>query len=124
MVADGRVLVICDDLPFDMRGGDALVVPHDAVFQDGVHDSAVVTDGHIRAYGAVLDDDVVADEARLYDCYVLVVVLALFHAVLQKPGVRLNKCFREFAVEPFLYGRRAELATIEEANIFHLRVLL
>lgn len=95
-----------------MRRGNALVVPHDAVFQGGVHDSAVVAYGHIRAYGAVLDDDVVADEAGLYDCYVLVVVRALFHAVLQKPGVRLNKCFREPAVEPFLYGGRAELATL------------
>ena len=95
-----------------MRGGYALVVPHDAVFQAGVHDSAVVAYGHIGAYGAVLDEDVVADEAGRYDCYVLVVVRALFHAVLQKPSVRLNKCFGEPAVEPFLYGRRAELATM------------
>lgn len=94
-----------------MRGGDVLVVPHDAVLQDGVHDSAVVTDGHIWAYCAVLDDDVVADKARLDDCCVLAFVLALLYAVLQKPSVRLNKCFWEPAVEPFLYGRRAELAT-------------
>ena len=95
-----------------MRRGNALVVPHDAVFQGGIHDSAVVANGHIRTYGTVLDEDVVANEARLYDSYVVIVVRALFHAVLQKPGVRLNKCFWEPAVEPFLYGSRAELATM------------
>ena len=105
-------LAIRDDLPFEMRGGYVLVVPHDAVFQDGFRDNTVVAYGHIRAYGAVLDEDVVADEAGRYDCYVLVVVLALFYAVLQKPSVRLNKCFGEPAVEPFLYGRRAELGTM------------
>ena len=73
-----------------MRRGNALIVPHDAVFQGGVHDSAVVANGHIWTYGTVLDDDIVADKAGLYDCYVFIVVRALFHPVLQKPGVRLN----------------------------------
>lgn len=84
------LLAVRDDLPFDMRRGNALVVPHDAVFQGGIHDSAVVANGHIRTYGTVLDEDVVANEARLYDSYVVIVVRALFHAVLQKPGVRLD----------------------------------
>lgn len=40
------------------------VVPHDAVLHRQVLELAVVPDGHVRADGAVLDGDVLPDDAR------------------------------------------------------------
>ena len=48
----------------DLRGMDFLVVPYNAILNARVHDDAVVADGHVWAYGAVLDDHVPADVAR------------------------------------------------------------
>ena len=40
------------------------VVPHDAVFHRQVLELAVVADSHVRADGAVLDGDILPDDAR------------------------------------------------------------
>lgn len=40
------------------------VVPHDAVLHRQVLELAVVPDGHVRADGAVLDGDILPDDAR------------------------------------------------------------
>ena len=40
------------------------VVPHDAVLHRQVLELAVVADSHVRADGAVLDGDVLPDDAR------------------------------------------------------------
>ncbi len=42
-----------------------LVLPYNAVLNVRVLDDAVVADGHVWAYGAVLDDYVLADVALL-----------------------------------------------------------
>ena len=52
------------DLAAYLRGMDFLVVPYNAVLNVRVLDDAVVADGHVWAYGAVLDDHVPADVAR------------------------------------------------------------
>ena len=52
------------DLAAYLRGMDFLVVPYNAVLNARVLDDAVVADGHVWAYGAVLDDHVPADVAR------------------------------------------------------------
>ena len=57
-------LAFGDDLAADLRGMDFLVVPYNAVLNVRVHDDAVVANGYVGAYGAVLDDHVVADVAR------------------------------------------------------------
>ena len=41
-----------------------LVFPYNAVLNGCVFDDAVVTDGYIGVYGAVLDDYILADVAR------------------------------------------------------------
>lgn len=43
---------------------DFFVVPHDAVLHRQVLELAVVADGHVRADGAVLDGDILPDDAR------------------------------------------------------------
>ena len=52
------------DLAAYLRGMDFLVVPYNAVLNVRVLDDAVVADGYVGAYGAVLDDHVPADVAR------------------------------------------------------------
>ena len=42
------------------------VVPHDAVLHRQVLELAVVADSHVRADGAVLDGDILPDDARGY----------------------------------------------------------
>ena len=41
-----------------------LVFPYHAVLNASIFDDAVVADSYVRAYGAVLDDYVLADVAR------------------------------------------------------------
>lgn len=43
---------------------DFFVVPHDAVLHCQVLELAVVADSHVRADGAVLDGDILPDDAR------------------------------------------------------------
>ena len=52
------------DLTVDLRGMDFLVFPYYAVLNVRVLDDAVVANGYVGSYGAVLDDHVVADVAR------------------------------------------------------------
>ena len=52
------------NLTTNLRGINFLVVPYNAVLNVRVLDDAVVADGHVWAYGAVLDDYVLADVAR------------------------------------------------------------
>ena len=53
-------------MTIDLRGMDFLVVPYNTVLNVRVLNDAVVADGYVGAYGAVLDDHVVADVARGY----------------------------------------------------------
>lgn len=43
---------------------DFFVVPHDAILHRQVLEFAVVPDSHVRADGAVLDGDILPDDAR------------------------------------------------------------
>lgn len=56
-------LAVCYDLAVDLRGMDFFVFPYNAVLNVRVFDDAVVADGYVGAYVAVLDDHVVADVA-------------------------------------------------------------
>lgn len=83
-----------------------LVFPYNAVLNARVFDDAVVADGDVWAYSAVLDDYVVADVAwgnQLDVVHVLVLAdkvrnVVEFGPVLQQPGVGLDERFGESAV--------------------------
>ena len=47
-----------------MGKSGSFVVPHDAVLHRQVLELAVVPDGHVRADGAVLDGDILPNDAR------------------------------------------------------------
>lgn len=72
---EGRKPLCCvPSTEFSLAAGDNLVlevgisgffvVPHDAVLHRQVFELAVVADSHVRADGAVLDGDVLPDDAR------------------------------------------------------------
>lgn len=90
-----------------------------SIFQ--VLELAVVADSHVRADGAVLDGDVLPDDARgnqpgIVNGIPLVdggaADIVEFVLVLQQPRIRLHKGFREPAVQPFADRRCAELTTL------------
>jgi len=70
----GIILEKCNFIRFSLAASDNLVlevgisgffvVPHDAVLHCQVLELAVVPDGHVRADGAVLDGNVLPDDAR------------------------------------------------------------
>ena len=104
---------------------DFLVVPYNAVLNARVFDDAVVADGHVWADGAVLDDHVLADVARgnqldvvhglvLADDVANVVEMG---PVLESPGVGLDECLGESAVQPFVYGGGAEFTTLFDHHL-------
>ena len=83
------------------------VVPHDAVLHCQVLEFAVFPDGHIRADRAVLDGDVLPDDARGYQFGVVNSISLVnggaadvveFVLVLQKPCVCLYECLGNSAV--------------------------
>lgn len=97
------------------------VVPHDAVLHRQVLELAVVPDGHIRADGAVLDGDILPDDARGNQpgiVYGIALVdggaadIIEFVLVLQQPCVRLHKGLREPAVQPLADGCCTEHAPL------------
>ena len=53
-----------DNLVLEVGISDFFVVPHDAILHRQVLELAVVPDGHVRADGAVLDGDILPDDAR------------------------------------------------------------
>ena len=53
-----------DNLVLEVGISDFFVVPHDAVLHCQVLELAFVPNGHVRADGAVLDGDVLPDDAR------------------------------------------------------------
>ena len=55
------------------------------------------------------------DSLALVDCYAVHVVQAVL--VLQQPGVCLYQCLGQAAVEPFLHGGGAELATLLDHHL-------
>lgn len=62
MEQKGR-LTVRYNLIFNMGIPNFFVIPHDAVFHGQILQRAVVANGHIRADGAILDGDVLADDA-------------------------------------------------------------
>ena len=102
-----------------------LVFPYNAVLNAGVFNDAVVAEGHVGADGTVLDDYVLADVARgnqLDVAHGLVLANEVANVVergpvLQQPGVGLNKCFGESAVQPFVYGGGAEFAALFDHHL-------
>lgn len=102
------------------------VVPHDAVLHRQVLELAVVADSHVRADGAVLDGDILPDDARgnqpgIVNGIPLVdggaANIVEFVLVLQQPCVRLHKGLREPAVQPFADRRCAELTTLLDHHL-------
>ena len=53
-----------DNLVLEVGISGFFVVPHDAVLHRQVLELAVVADSHVRADGAVLDGDILPDDAR------------------------------------------------------------
>jgi len=105
---------------------DFFVVPHDAVLHRQVLEFAVVADSHIRADGAVLDEDILPDNARgnqpgIVNGIPLVdggaADIVEFVLVLQQPSVRLHKSFGKPAVQPFADRRCAELTTLLDHHL-------
>ena len=115
-----------DNLVLEVGISGFFVVPHDAVLHRQVLELAVVADSHVRADGAVLDGDILPDDARgnqpgIVNGIPLVDGGAAdaveFVLVLQQPCVRLHKGLGKPAVQPFADRRRAELTTLLDHHL-------